>query len=320
MPRLLISSGGELRQLAFVDVLHDGSLTLALVRKGTSKGGFEWELRGSESGPLEQRDEEAPATKNITIHTSGRVNYHFNRCPPRFLPCLLDLEQAELLLNYEIPSVSRLDKVAASRRDDYVLNVPDVHVGPITFGFHALPLPLAVLEGEVGRFGVEGVYGLAWTAAFGSAFRRDDVPTDAFITGRPGEARLAAQAVPEEVAYLRFRRTMYARDVIAAVEASPDRDRITREHIEAALQRGPGLYPPNGDGVWTVVTAVPKRAPPRLEVRFTDPRFRAEVVDLRPGDTRLATVRVRFKVFDEVRQCFVKDIVQIIDVRLSAEL
>jgi hypothetical protein len=104
------------------------------------------------------------------------------------------------------------------------------------------------------------------------------------------------------------------------VAASPNRDAITTEHVEAMIQAGPGLYPPNSEGIWTMVTSVPMRIAPRLEVSFEDERYRADVVDLRPGDTRLATVRVRFKVFDEQTKRYVKERVAIRSLALDAEL
>ncbi|MNL34063.1 hypothetical protein D3C87_1560090 [compost metagenome] len=113
---------------------------------------------------------------------------------------------------------------------------------------------------------------------------------------------------------------MYANDVAAAVADSPNSDAITAAQIEAMIQAGPGLYPPNNEGIWTVLTSVPMRIAPRLEVKFEDERFRAEIVDLRPSDTRLATVRVRFRVFDEQTNRYVKERVAIRSLALDAEL
>ncbi|WP_206001725.1 hypothetical protein [Paraburkholderia aromaticivorans] len=75
-----------------------------------------------------------------------------------------------------------------------------------------------------------------------------------FTTFQPNDS-LPAQAAREEEVYLRFRRAMYANDIAAAVADSQNSDAITAEQIEAMVQAGPGRYPPNNEGIWTVLTA-----------------------------------------------------------------
>ncbi len=112
---------------------------------------------------------------------------------------------------------------------------------------------------------------------------------------------------------------MYANDVHAAVSQVQEADKVTAVQVEAMIAAGPGLFPPNQAGVWTIVTSVPMRIAPRLIVEFEDPRYQAEVIELRPGDTRLATVRVRFRVFDQKANAYVKTSVPILSIALDAE-
>jgi hypothetical protein len=320
MPRLLLRRLGALRHLASINVTHDGSIKLDLVREGVSKEGFEWQ-GGAEQGPVEHRKNEERATKSITIHTSGRINYHFGGHAPVYVPCLLDLEAAVWVVTYVIPSADRLDAVKAERADDSIADIPDNIDGPIAFEFGVLPAVLPAQSWETGsRFGVEGLYALAWGGQAGTAgFARDEIPSGAFTTVQPIRG-LAEQAVPEEVVFLRFKRAMYANDVAVAVANAPNRDEITAADVEASIQAGPGLFPPNKEGVWTLITSVPMRIAPLLNVAFEDYRYRAEVVDLRVGDTRLSTVRVRFKVFDTKANAYVKHRVAIRHWELDARL
>jgi hypothetical protein len=290
MPRLLLEQAGVRRQLANIKLLHDGSIVLSLVRRGAGSPRWQWEATPSSQGPVFESEPADGKTKKISIHTTGRVNYHFAE-DVRFLPCLLDLDQADWIVTYVVPSVARLDEVTGVRSDDACVSVPDDLVTALTFEFFVVPILLNPLNNELGRFGVEGLYALAWTADARVPIARPEVPAEAFTTAHPKAPRLPSLAIPEEVAYLRFRKTMYARDVVAAVENSPDRDQITLEHIEAAILQGPGLFPPNSDGVWTIVTSVPMRIAPKLIIQFEDPHLKAEVVDFRPADVRLATVR-----------------------------
>ncbi|MGJ7494380.1 hypothetical protein ACSFA8_04830 [Variovorax sp. RT4R15] len=248
------------------------------------------------------------------------MNYYFGNRDAYYLPCLLDLERSEPIVLYTVPSVDRLDEVVALRQDDNVAKVADEWEGPITFRFDVLPAVLPAEPWEIGRFGVEGLYALAWGGEFGNAgLTRDGVPAEAFVTTRP-HGGAGKQSIPEEIAYLRFRRAMYANDVARAAASLPNSAEIPAAEIEAAIAVGPGLFPPNVDGVWLIVTSVPMRIAPELVVEFEDGRYRAETVDLSPGDTRLSTVRVRFKVFDTIRNAYVKKRVAIRKWALPAEL
>jgi hypothetical protein len=226
------------------------------------------------------------------------------------------------IIGYSIPRVDLLDAVEQSRKDDWICEFPSELEDRMVFSFALLPAVLPAVPGELGRFGVEGLYALIWFAepdVAGVTRAQGNLPHAVFTTLQPNDS-LPAQTAREEEVYLRFRRAMYANDVAAAVAASPNGDAITAEHVEAMIQAGPGLYPPNSEGIWTVVTSVPMRIAPRLEASFEDERYRADVVDLRPGDTRLATVRVRFKVFDEQAKRYIKERVAIRSLALDARL
>lgn len=321
MPRLLLQQDGVLRHLASVNVTHDGSIRLDLVRDGVSESGLRWRIDPAGASLPVAHDRSEKKTKSITIHTSGRVNYHFESTPTRFLPCLMDLEGPLSIVTYSVPSLDRLDVIAAQRNDDHVICVPDDLRARLYFRFDVMPAVLPAMQGEGGRFGIEGLYALSWTVIQSDEdIIPPDVPKEAFITMCPHGDGLPNQAIAEEVVYLRFRRAMYANDVLASVEQAKNSEQITLEHIEATIAAGPGLFPPNNEGVWTCLTAVPMRVTPQLRVGFEDPRYRAEVVELRPGDTRLSTVRVRFKVFDETLQAYVKGPVGIRQIELDAQL
>lgn len=321
MPRLLIRQEGVLRRLASISATNDGSIKLDLVRNGVSDSGWSWSKVLDEVGDVEKREFSESRTKSITIHTSGQVNYHFDKGNKVFLPCLLDLEIAFLIVTYVIPDVRRLDLFDAPESGEHIVDVPDGVRGHLSFEFSVLPLVLPSLTGEVWRFGVGGLYGLICVAQAGCAgVTKEGIPDEAFTFLRPQQI-LPALAEREEVAFLRFKRATFANNVRTAVKNEPDQTKVPPpEVVEAAIAEGPGLFPPNAEGVWTCFAAVPMRVAPKLIVRFSESKYRAEVVDIRPGDTRLVTVRVRFKVFDEKANAYVKGIVPIVAVLLDAEL
>ena len=319
MPRLILKYKNTLRQLASVNVEHDGSIILNLIRKGYSESGFVWSCDGTEQSSLETRHSVETKTKDITIHTTGRINYKYDGSI-RFIPCLLDLGEQIPIVSYSIPSIDKLDVITAKRQDDFICEFSEARNERLNFNFFVVPAVLPTQPEEQGRFGVEGLFALSWNVHIGdSVITRDDLPNEVFITSRPTTG-LKSLTIREEVAYSRFRRAMYANDVISGLNTHPNKDQITAKHIEAMIQIGPGLYPPNINGVWTLITQIPMRITPILRVKFDDARYHAEVVDLRKGDTRLSTVRVRFKVYDKINQTYLKENVGISEIILDSEL
>jgi len=233
----------------------------------------------TQGSDLQKRSYPQAKTKSITVHTSGRVNYHFSGGRKRYIPCLLDLEGPVSIVLYVVPSIDRLDEVPAATREDHIADVGEWS-GPMTFEFVVLPAVLPPLPTEYVRLGVEGLYALACTAARGNAgVTRDDVPAEAFTTLQPKDG-LPMQVIAEEQVYLRFRRAMYANDVHAAVSQAQGTEKVTAAQVEAMIAAGPGLFPPNQEGVWTIVTSVPMRIAPRLIVEFEDTRYKANTVRL----------------------------------------
>jgi hypothetical protein len=314
MARIILRLKGTLRQLASINVTHDGSLRLSLVRDGTSNKGWTFQSNNSASEEVERT---VRKTKEISIHTSGRINYHFDNAVPRFIPALMDVVEPFMVVGYRVPSFDFLNSVAGLKPDDSVVEIPSDCYGVMQFHFLMIAAVTPALDGELTRFGVEGLFALACVNTTGAVQHLPpSVPDQVFTTFRPIDG-LSQQAISEQAAFLRFKHAMFANDVRVAAASSDES--IPEGLIEAAIAAGPGLYPPNGEGVWTVVTAVEMRVAPTLKVRFQTEGLTAEVLELRPGDTRLATVRIRFRVRDSSGR-YVKGRVPISRIELDAEL
>lgn len=314
MGRILLRREGALKHLASINVTHDGSLRLSLVRDGTSSKG--WTFRSQNPVP-EEVERTVRKTKEISIHASGRINYHFDNTPPRFVPALMDLEEPVMVVGYRVPSFDLLDSTKDTRQGDSVIEIPSDRRGVLQFHFLMTAANGSVLDGELTRFGIEGLFAMACVNTTDAAQSLPlGVPDRAFTTFRPMDS-LPGQTISEQAAFLRFKHAMFAKDVrAAAASANPP---IPKDLIEATIQAGPGLYAPNREGVWTIVAAAEMRVAPKLKVWFDTEGLTAEVVELRPGDTRLATVRVRFRVRDSSGR-YVKGVVPISRFELDAEL
>lgn len=324
MSRLLLKHVGILRYLASIKATNDGSILLNLVRDGVNESG--WECAGSPAGqtPVQKVDFESPKekTKKITIHTSGRVNYHYRDGNEKtvFMPCLLDLTVPVPIVSYTVPGAEFLDAAEAFGATDWVFENANEIVGYLTFEFFVVPATLPSLAGEISRLIIERHYGVACVMVVGDAGTlQEGVPREAFTTRQP-TAGLPAQAIAEDVAFLRFERIKYANAVRDVILEFPNASELKDEVIEEIVAKGPGLFAPNGEGVWTVICSVLKAVKPKLIVTFAAPRYKAEPVDLGQADGRLEKARVRFKVYDQQEKRWIKHPVEIISVELDARL
>jgi hypothetical protein len=318
MPRILLQQSGVVRHLASVNVTHDGSIKLDLVRDGHGSVKWTWAGVDGHAGPTNTVAVEERKTKSITIHTTGRINYHFHPKHTNYAPCLMDLEGPVLVAMYSIPSIALLDEQVHPEPTDSLEIVPDEVVGRLSFRFDVLPAGRPPEKHELCRFGVEGLFALSCVATpGGGGVPLGDGILDGGFTTVCSTGMLTSQAIAEEVAFLRFKRAMYAN----AMNGDPTSLRVPQEgdalRVEAMMALQPFIYPPNQEGVWTCITTVPMREAPKLEVIFADSRYEARVQNVNSADTRLSTVRVRFKVFNRIANAYEKKIVEIVSVTLE---
>lgn len=322
MARILVRHEGVLRRLANIDTAnHDGSINLALVRSGCNLQGWHWDSTRSDFDAVEY-GEPKPKTKRISIHTSGRINFHVTPNPGvNYIPCLLDLTEAVPLLAYVIPSAGALDLAEAIRPGDYVIElVGDGLEGALGFEFSVIPAGVVSSAGEVWRFIVEGRYGLTCRLCSGSSYSfPDGIPREAFHLIHPSSL-LSEATISEEQAFIRFQQLMHSNQLRQALVSSPIPGEVHEQVIVEAVTAGRGIRGPNNQGVWEIVCNVPMRIRPKLEVRFAETRYRADMIDMKPADRRLEKVRVRFRVFDEQAQKWIKHPVEITSAFLDAEL
>lgn len=321
MTRLLVKHRGVLRRVASVDIAkHDGSINLALVRAGSNTSGWYWDSSSPDYKAVDY-SEPKPKTKRVTIHTSGRVNFHGTPNPGvNFIPCLLDLTEAVALCGYIVPRLDGLDPIEVSSSNDHVIHFDDGFDERLGFEFVVVPGNASVIREEVWRFIVEERYGLACRLFAGAGFEfPKGVPPEAFTLVRPSSL-LPEQQITEDLAFIRFQQLMHENQVRHALSSSsvPEQDHETL--IRDLVSNGRGIQGPNNEGFWEVVCSVPMRIRPELIVEFVDQRYRAETIDITPTDRRLEKVRVRFKVYDQVEKKWVKHPVDIVRAFLNAEL
>jgi hypothetical protein len=321
MTRLIFKCGSVLRRLANIDIAnHDGSIVLALVRSGFNVSGWQWNSSNAEFDVIAYTEPKSK-TKKITIHISGRVNFHGSPNPGvNFIPCLLDLTRGVPIVCYVIPDVEALDLVDNISPHDHVIELVGPPAGFLGFEFSVIPASIPSLPGEIWRFIIEGHYGLTCALVFGGTYlARPGVPPEAFSVIRPS-SMLLQQSIPEEQAFMRFQELMHANQIRQALVSSGIPEHVHDQIIAETVREGRGIQGPNNEGVWEIVCNVSLRIRPDLVVQFSDPRYRSEMIDMTPSDVRLEKVRVRFKVYDQQATRWVKQPVKILRAFLHAEI
>jgi len=319
--RLLVKQNSSVRRVANVEITqHDGSIILSLVRSGTNQCGWSGDSTGN-GFEIVHYAEPKSKTKRITIHASGRVNYHIDANPGiNFIPCLLDLVDAVPIAVYLVPEIAALDSVDDTQSDDHVINLDARLIGSFGFKFYAIPFNMTPLANEIWRFIVEGHYGLACVLLPSPlTLPWPRVPLKSFSIVRP-TSLLPQQATPEDQAFIRFQALMHMNQVRKMLASSEIKDQELEEIADAIVRNGRGIQGPNNIGIWEVVCNVPMRTRPELIVNFSDTRYHAQMIDMTPLDKRLDKVRVRFKVYDQQATRWVKHPVEILRVFLNAEL
>jgi len=321
MARLIVEHDGLFRVFANIAIsTNDGSIILSLIRSGTNTFGWQSDPSGTVVDAV-QYSEEIPRTKKITIHTSGRVNYHgWPQRRKNFIPCLLDLTEPTPIIIYVIPTLASLDLAGDVRTTDQVVEIVDGVEEALALEFSVIPFDFPQLPREIMRIIIESRYALTCVAFPSASLQiQSGVPAEAFFWLRP-TSFLSEQALPEDQCFIRFQQLMHANQIRSALTSSSVPEGIHDQIIGETVRDGRGIQGPNGEGVWEIVTRTPMRIRPSLIVQFSNPRYRAEVIDMKPTDTRLDKVRVRFKVFDEEERRWIKHSVAILDAFLDAEM
>ena len=87
---------------------------------------------------------------------------------------------------------------------------------------------------------------------------------------------------------------------------------LIRFHQTISQTNGMIIYPPNGEGVWKIVFAVPMRIPPNMKIRFEDEALTVE-------ELSKSVAVVRFCVKDRNGDT-IKEARRIMEIVASAEL
>ena len=87
-------------------------------------------------------------------------------------------------------------------------------------------------------------------------------------------------------------------------------------HQKRVGNRGLWVYPPNGEGVYTLMTSVVMRRVPKVAIEFSDPRYRIEVIN-----ERARPMSIPFSIFRDNQRVTQGDLRGLItEITLDAQL
>ncbi len=273
---------------------RDGSLSLIIRREGYNTSHVSWSSNPGEQEPqCFDFDKARAKNKRITIHQSGRVNYHENGWSI-FLEPLTLTTRMTCIYAYRIPAIQRLDFFEGSvDPEDAVFDLTDLDDGPISFSFFIGPSNL-ILTGKAIKLAYEQEgYAVYITVDFPS-FSVPKGYEEYFTTLTPEHGPFPEQQMGEDQAMISY-------------------------HQALTGSTQPILYAPNGEGVIRLIFSVPMRIAPAFKIELTDPDLHVVDQDIK-RESRSEKVMLKFKVRNRRTGQIIRQPVSIHSIVLDAEL
>ncbi len=273
---------------------RDGSLSLTIRREGISTSRTSWSTRPEDLEPKQTEfDKPRPKNKRITIHQSGRVNYHENG-NSIFIAPLTQTTQPFAIYGYRVPALDKLDRHdTAITEEDAIFDLSDLAEGPVSFSVLIGPRDFTP-QGRAIKLGYEAEGYSITLQVDPDTFA---VPADLnehFTTLTPDRGLFTQQQMAEDQAMISYHQSLTgSSDVI--------------------------LYAPNGEGIIRMVFSVPMRIAPQFKIELIDPELHVSDQDvLRDG--RSEKVMLKFKVRHRTTKQIIRQAVAIKSIELDAEL
>jgi hypothetical protein len=293
--RILVRYKGSLRKFVVVESSdRDGSLTLVMRREGTSTSHTAWSTRPGEHEPKQVDFENPrPKSKRITIHQSGRVNYHENGSSI-FIEPLTRTSRTTCVYAYRIPALDKLDlHPDISGDEDAIFDLSELGDGPVSFSVFIGPSALMPPGRAVKlAYDAEG-YSLAIAVDAVTVPVPSDYE-DHFTTLTPERGLFPGQQMAEDQAMVSY-------------------------HQALTGSNGIVLYHPNGEGIIRLIFSVPMRIAPKFKIELADPELHVSEQDVR-RDGRSEKVMLKFKVRNRRTGQIIRQEVTVKSIELDAEL
>lgn len=293
--RILIRYGSNILKFMVLKTSdRDGSLSLTIRREGVSTSRTSWSTKSGEQEPKTTAfNQSRPKNKRITIHQSGRVNYHENG-NYIFIAPLTQTTQPFPIYGYRVPALDKLDVHDEDiAEEDAVFDLSALPEGAISFSVILGPRDFTS-QGRAIKLGYEA-------EGYSVTLQVDPVtfavPADLnqhFTTLAPERGLFPEQQMAEDQAMISYHQALTgAADAI--------------------------LYSPNGEGTIRMIFPVPMRIAPRFNIELVDPELHVSDQDVQ-RDGRSEKVMLKFRVRQRKSGRIIRQPVAIKSIELDAEL
>lgn len=263
---------------------NDGSFYVSFLRDGESDDSF---IFDSINMKPESVIHESPRKKlkRISYHASGCAIYHNTEIGSNYFEPISNLTQANEFAVWSIPSLEHLEEITAENEDDYVVDLFD-QSGRVDFHFTLAPWNIDVKDEHIAvRY--EGLFSLI-IIPIKPQYEIPPEVMQCFIVMAPNCGLFQSQVLNDDQALINYHQKLNK----------------TKDLI---------IYSPNKAGIYTVITSVPMRVTPRINVTFLDDSLRIEPVGKGKNNV------VKFKVKDS-NDHYVKVEQQIHSIELDSEI
>lgn len=292
--RIIVQHGGVLRQFAVIESSgRDGSLTIVMQRNGETHLRAVWTSRPAEQS-IQKVEYQTPRlkSKRISIHQSGRINYHENR-RIIFVEPLTRVTRIFPVYGYLVPNLSKLDlHTKLPVDDDVVIDLSDLD-GPVSF---------TIVLGPKNHIFSGRALKLAYEAeGYALVICVDQAPS------------MVPAGYENHFVSFTQESGLFDRQQMAEDQA------LIAHHQALSGSKGLIIYQPNGEGEIKLVFSVPMRVAPKFKIKFSDPDL--GVLDQEAiRDGRSDKVMLRFKVRHLRSGQVIRRNVAIISIELDAEM
>jgi len=269
--RILIQHNDNIRKFLVLESSdRDGTLTLVATRECVDSSGVSWSTQPGGQEPKQREfDPPLPKSKRVTIHQSGRVNYHENR-QRIFIEPLTCTTCVTCIYCYRVPALSALDLFAGPvAKEDVIFDLSEVDDESLSFSIflgpadHVPPGKAIKLTYDNQRYSIAvSVDRLPFPVP--SGYER------CFITITPSQGLFLEQQIEEDRALVSYHQA------------------ITGSFSQI-------LYQPNGAGVFQLIFSDPMRIAPMFKIELADPELHVIDQDVQ-REYRSEKVMLKFKV------------------------
>lgn len=292
---ILIQHKGRVRKFAVVESSdRDGSLILVMRREGVSTSRASWSTRPGQQEPEETTFKEPrPKGKRITVHQSGRVNYHENG-RSIFIEPLTRTTQVTCVYGYRVPALDKLDlHTDLAGDEDAVFDLSDLGDGPVSFSVFIGPSDM-LPPGKAIKLSY-GREGYSLTIAVDAQPAPVLVGYEGhFTTLTPDRGLFLEQQMAEDQAMIAF-------------------------HQALTGSTGLVLHHPNSEGVIRLIFSVPMRIAPKFTIELVDSELHVAEQDVQ-REGRSEKVMLKFKVRNRRTGQIIREKVAVRSIELDAEL